>query len=77
MPFRPLSRSFQKILLALLFGCTGILLTGCGGLNASHSFSPLDFFLPAHGLLDARTNAAPAQATVIAQANSVTAAEKL
>jgi hypothetical protein len=45
--------------------CLPLLVAGCGGINASHTVSPLDFFLPGgtgflrHGLIKAdppRTN---------------------
>ena len=49
-------KSFWLVLLVIV----GVLLTGCGGINASKSFSPASFFLP--GLGEARP--APTRTTV-------------
>ena len=49
-------KSFWLALLAI----AGVLLTGCGGINASKSFSPASFFLP--GLGEAKPLPPPNQA---------------
>jgi len=53
----------SRWILAIL--CLGVVLigSGCSGINASKSFSPLDFFLP--GLLDSRTNQPPGEPIVL------------
>lgn len=39
-------RTMRKVLAGLLATGAGFLLTGCGGVSASHSVSPATFFLP-------------------------------
>jgi hypothetical protein len=53
-------RMERKILWLVLVPMAGMLLTGCGGINASHSVSPASFFLP--GLGEAKPVPAPSQA---------------
>ena len=50
----------MKTKLAILFGALAVLASGCSGINATKSISPLDFLLP--GLMQ-NTPAQPEPAT--------------